>query len=312
MLIHCRSLMVRFIPIVMVLLGVFTEADAEKKKYVLAIGIDGLRTDALDAASTPNIDKLKANGAYSNTAQILGKRYQKNNTISGPGWTSYLTGVWADKHGVHDNGFGGHRIDKFPHFFALLKEQKPEFKTASFIDWYPIDQHIVTKADIRAGHNASGADGYTIFDKHIAEESAEVLKTDDVRATMVYFGACDETGHRDGFHPSVPSYIKAIETVDKHVGNLLSAIESRPTFENEDWLILISSDHGGQGTGHGDGHNVPDIRNVYLIVSGMSASKGEFDKTVYIVDLPVTALVHMGVKLDPKWQLDGVPVGLKR
>ena len=74
---------------------------------------------------------------------------------------------------------------------------------------------------------------------------------------MVYFGACDETGHRDGFHPSVPSYIKAIETVDSHVGKLLKSIESRPNYENEDWLILISSDHGGQGTGHGKGHNVP-------------------------------------------------------
>ncbi|MCH2611857.1 MAG: alkaline phosphatase family protein [Pirellulales bacterium] len=308
---NCRIFLKRSFLLVVAFSVLSEEVDAQKKRFVLAIGIDGLRTDALDVANTPNIDRLKANGAYSNTAQILGKRYQKNDTISGPGWTSYLTGVWADKHGVHDNGFSGQRIDQFPHFFALLKQQKPGFKTASFIDWHPIDRYIVSKADIRSGHNASGADGYTIFDKHIAEESAEVLKTDNVRATMVYFGACDETGHRDGFHPSVPSYIKAIETVDSHVGKLLKSIESRPNYENEDWLILISSDHGGQGTGHGKGHNVPPIRNVYLIVSGESVKKGQFEETVYIVDLSATALVHLGVKLDPKWQLDGVAVGLK-
>ena len=93
---------------------------AERSKYVLAIGIDGLRTDALDAAKTPNIDALKKNGSYSNTCKILGVRYQKNDTISGPGWTSYLTGVWADKHGVHDNEFGGQRIARYPHFFNLI------------------------------------------------------------------------------------------------------------------------------------------------------------------------------------------------
>ena len=31
----------------------------------------------------------------------------------------------------------------------------------------------------------------------------------------------------------------------------LKAIESRETYETEDWLIVVTSDHGGKGTGHG-------------------------------------------------------------
>ena len=287
-----------------------TLQSAEHNKYVLAIGIDGLRTDALDAAKTPNIDALKANGSFSNACKILGPRYQKNDTISGPGWTSYLTGVWADKHGVHDNKFGGRKISRYPHFFNLVKQQFPDYRTASFVDWYPIDKYVVTKADVRVGYEAHGSDGYTVFDQHIADRAVKVLAEQDVRASMVYFGATDENGHRFGFHPSVPQYMKSIEKVDQHVGRLIEAIKSRPTYAREDWLILISSDHGGEGKGHGSGHQVPNIHNIYLIVSGASAAKGEFQQQVYLVDLVATALKHLDVPFQPQWQLDGKPVGL--
>jgi arylsulfatase A-like enzyme len=304
-------------PFVCVLLVLFSQqfhprsvVSAERSKHVLAIGIDGLRTDALDAAKTPNIDALKKNGSYSNTCKILGSRYQKNDTISGPGWTSYLTGVWADKHGVHDNEFGGQRITRYPHFFHLIKQQYPDYKTASLIDWYPIDKYIVSKADVRVGFEAHGSDGYTVFDQHIADRAVKVLAEQNVRATMVYFGSTDETGHRYGFHPAIPQYMRCIEKVDQHVGRLVEAIKSRPTYQHEDWMILISSDHGGEGKGHGSGHQVPTIHNIYLIVSGDSAEKGEFQGQVYLVDLVATALKHLKVELRPEWQLDGKPVGL--
>ncbi len=304
----------KYICILLVVLGQQFQLDvldaAERTKHVLAIGIDGLRTDALDAANTPNIDALKKNGSFSNQCKILGSRYQKNDTISGPGWTSYLTGVWADKHGVHDNEFGGRRINRYPHMFNLLKQQYPDYRTASFIDWFPIDKYIVSKADVRVGFEAHGSDGYTVFDKDIADRAVKVLAEQDVRATMVYFGATDENGHRFGFHPSVPQYMKAIETVDQHVGRLMKAIASRSDYEREDWLVVISSDHGGEGKGHGSGHDVPTIHNIYLIVSGDSAVKGKFKNQVYLVDLVATALTHLDVAIKPEWQLDGKPVGL--
>ena len=43
-------------------------------------------------------------------------------TVSGPGWSSMLTGVWADKHGVHDNSFKGANYAKHPHFFHWLHQ----------------------------------------------------------------------------------------------------------------------------------------------------------------------------------------------
>ena len=65
-------------------------------KKVLILGIDGLRPDALIAANTPNVDRLLENGCFSAEAQT--GQY----TVSGPGWSSLLTGVWWSKHGVTD------------------------------------------------------------------------------------------------------------------------------------------------------------------------------------------------------------------
>lgn len=280
-------------------------------KRVLAIGIDGLRSDALAAANTPNLDRLIKAGAYTTNTRILGPRYRKNDTISGPGWGSYLTGVWADKHGVHDNKFGGRNFDEYPHFFQRLKSQFPQARTGSFVDWEPIETYIVSGADVHKVYAGRNKQSYTENDAKIAADAATFLREDNPTATMVYFGAVDETGHADGFHPSVPEYIAAIETVDRHIGTLLKAIEARETYQAEDWLVLVSTDHGGKGTGHGKGHDVPEIYTTFLLVSGPSAQPGEIEEQTYVVDLSVTALVHLGVKIDAAWNLDGRAVGLK-
>ena len=289
---------------------VLTGAETTPSNHVLVIGMDGTRPDALRAASTPNIDALISNGAFSDTTRILGDRYRKNDTVSGPGWSSFLTGVWADKHGVNDNRFVGKNYELFPHFFARLREQFPDAQTASFVDWKPIDQHIVSAATHRTAFDAHGAKEYTKFDERIANEAAGYLTKNDPHATMVYFGSIDETGHRSGFHPSVDSYIDAIEKVDAHIGKLIAAIKARPSYDLENWLVLISTDHGGRGRGHGGGHDVPEIYTTFLIVSGASAKRGKIQQPTYVVDLPVTALVHLGVKLDSDWKLDGKVVGL--
>src|SRR6185295_15624785 len=89
-------------------------ADEPKVKKVLYIGIDGTRFDAIEKANTPNLDGLIADGIHSPTCLILGERYRKNDTVSGPGWSSILTGVWADKHGVQNNTFTGMNYGEFP------------------------------------------------------------------------------------------------------------------------------------------------------------------------------------------------------
>jgi predicted AlkP superfamily phosphohydrolase/phosphomutase len=92
------------------------EAEDPRVRKVLFVGIDGVRTDALQTARTPHLDGLRRRGAFAYDTQILGERYRLNDTISAPGWSSILTGVWADKHGVHDSRFEGRTLNSIPTF----------------------------------------------------------------------------------------------------------------------------------------------------------------------------------------------------
>jgi predicted AlkP superfamily pyrophosphatase or phosphodiesterase len=302
-----------FVAVLLVLAGALAVSAAEPAKKVLYIGIDGTRFDAIEKATTPNLDALMAGGVHSPTCLILGDRYQKNDTISGPGWSSILTAVWADKHGVHDNTFKGRSYEQFPHFFARLKKVRPDAKTASFVTWKPIAEYITSAADVNENfeeqdHTVAGYDRYdnaaaAAAEKHVAEANPDAL--------FLYIGQVDVAGHAHGFHPSVPEYSAAIERADKLVGRAVAAVKARKTYADEDWLIVVTSDHGGQGKGHGGGHKTPEILNSFLIVSGSAAKRGTFDQQVYLVDAPVTVLAHLGVKPKDEWKLDGQVVGLK-
>lgn len=277
-------------------------ADPPTRK-VLVIGIDGLRPDALKAARSPHLDALIAQGAYTDRARVLPKRDTGADTISGPGWSSILTGVWADKHGVTDNKFKVKRYDKYPHFFRRIKESRPTVYTASIATWAPIAVHIVSHADVNASPGKS--------DEKTTARVTELLKEQDPTAVFVHLDEVDGAGHRNGFHPDVAPYRAAIEKVDQHVGRIVNAVKQRPTFAREDWLILVTSDHGGRGKGHSGGRTDPERLHVPLIVSGAGAKRGVIKEQAYIVDVVPTALAHLGLRPRADSGLDGSVRGLK-
>ncbi len=106
---------------------------AEPSPKVFVIGIDGCRPDALKSAKTPNLDALVDAGIlFTGTDIREPEGTDKADTISGPGWSNLLTGVWPDKHHVLDNEFSNPNYQKFPHVFVRLKEAHPQSVTASF------------------------------------------------------------------------------------------------------------------------------------------------------------------------------------
>jgi len=272
---------------------------------VLAIGIDGIRPDVLAEVPTPNLDALAAAGAYTAQAQTGFP------TVSGPGWSSFLTGVWPDKHGVVSNDFSSSAYDRYPDFLTRLEQADPAFGTMAVVDWMPLG------AAVDGGPLLSDAvdslivlDGYELgwleADSIGGDLAAAALSSSDVDAAFVYIGAADELSHESGAIGE--EYRGAIAAADRIVGRLVAAIRSRPMYDQEDWLIIMSSDHGRTTEG-GHGGDSPEERTIPFLVSGPSASAA-LTGSADIVDVAVTALVHLGVELDPAWELDGAPIGI--
>ncbi len=281
---------------------------AQQAKKVLLIGLDGVRADVLAAADTPNLDGLKASGGYSDQAQT------RPPTVSGPGWSSMLTGVWSDKHLVTGNNFEGNDYATYPDFLTRLEQLNPEFDTFAVLDWPPLGTEasggpLISDA-IDTKLNVDGDElGYAEADARSLELAIEHIVNADPDAAFVYLGNIDVVGHDNG--SLSPEYRASIEAADAQVGRLMHALEQRPTYGDEDWLIIVSTDHGRRDDG-GHGGTSTLERTIFYLTSGSAAQMGVIDEQVDIVDIAVTALAHLGVDIDPVWNLDGEPVGLKR
>ncbi|MEC8635638.1 MAG: alkaline phosphatase family protein [Bacteroidota bacterium] len=221
---------------------------------VLIIGLDGLRSDCLEAAETPALDGLIENGVFSPDA------LNNDITYSGPGWSAMVCGAWSDAHGVTNNDFTGSNYATYPSFLDRLETINPELNTYSICHWSPINDYIqgdVVDESIN-----------TTSDQAVADAAGAILGGGNPHAMFLHFDDVDLAGHSYGFSPNVPAYIDAIETVDAHVAEVLSALTSRPNYEEENWLILTSTDHGGIGYGHG-GESI-DEQIIFFSASGPS------------------------------------------
>ena len=88
--------------------------NAQTTKKVLIIGIDGFRTDAMQESITPFLYQL----SESSTTFYNGLNNVEDYTMSGPNWSSLVTGVHWCKHQVTNNSFNDNQLNDFPHFFS--------------------------------------------------------------------------------------------------------------------------------------------------------------------------------------------------
>ncbi len=234
------------------------------------IGIDGVRSDALTAANTPNIDALMSAGVYSPDAQ------NDDITISGPGWSDILCGVRSDKHLVVDNSFSGSNYVDYPSLFQRIENTYSIVNTVSICHWALINDYIVdTDADVIVNVGA---------DLEVRNAAVNQLGNYDPHAMFIHFDDVDYAGHGYGFSPDVTQYMSAIEQADTHVGTVLAALYARPNYTQEDWIVIVTSDHGGLGYSHGG--NSMEERNVSFIASGPSVTPMLVEKTILEVNPP--------------------------
>ena len=284
------------------------DGSASKSQHVLVVGVDGLRVDALQQADTPALEGLIADGAVTYDAfagGVLGEATEQQ-TFSGPGWSSILTGVWADKHRVEVNVFDDARFDEYPHFFARVRELNPDAYLSSFVTWAPINDSILSPADADEAFSPDAVDSAA---GDIAVTAAVVAhlgsKTPDV--VFVHLDEVDHQGHLSGFSTTVPEYMGAVETIDTQIGRILQALRARETYDTEDWLVLVTTDHGG--IDHGHGRQSAEERTISLIASGGSIARQTISPGPGHTAVPPTVMKHLGLEIDPAWGWESEPFG---
>lgn len=235
--------------------------NAQTKK-VLFIGIDGCRPDVMMSSNTPNIQGLLPTAIYSLDAITLAP------TISGNGWSSMLTGVGLDKHNVPDNNFTNPNYVNYRDFLTRIETYNSSLRTISLAHWAPINNNIINTADVK-----------TNFSTDLAVKNAAVnaLQNDNPDVLFVDFDDVDGAGHSYGFTSTSSQYVNSIQLTDTYIGEILTAMKNRSTYNNENWLVVVTTDHGGEGASHGGG-NLTE-RDIFSIYSNPSFTPQQISKT---------------------------------
>ncbi|MCF3122541.1 alkaline phosphatase family protein [Streptomyces arenae] len=270
---------------------------AAKTPKVLVIGLDGALLNRIKDADTPTLKGLMGAGLTAPSALYAQPLAP---TSSGPGWSTLITGVWPDKHKVVNNEFTGHQLAKYPDFMTRIEAAKPSLRTYAVASWAPITD-IVFSAKVDARVSTPSAE----YDAGTTSRAVAEVANGNPDAVFVQLDNVDHAGHESG--AASQAYLDALHGVDTQVGQILAAVTSRATYGSEDWLVMITADHGHTDAG-GHGGSSWAERQTFMIATGGTVTPGSVRHDVRMPDIAASALAHLGVAVDPAWGLDGRPI----
>jgi predicted AlkP superfamily pyrophosphatase or phosphodiesterase len=258
-------------------------------RKILFVGWDGVRTDALIAAHTPCVDSL-LNHSYYNLSTDRGEY-----TVSVPGWSTILHGVWPSKHGLTDNTFSSNNYKTYTDIFSLAKKKKPNLSVATLSNW---DDFLrITEMENYAQRFDT--------DRDVKEDAIRILNSCTPDIMVLHFDNPDAFGHDSGFSPTNQAYLDAISVSDAYLSEIMMTITQRESLFNEEWLIVMTTDHGGEGTGHGNQYQLPQTRYVWSILRRPDLNYPIQIPDVKSVDLLPTMLHWLNIPVESSWNLDG-------
>ena len=245
--------------------------EGKKVKKAVFIGFDGVRADTfrdLDTHETSALNSVLSDGGHAYLSYAGGINFPYYNiqaTDSAPGWTTMLTGELYYKTGVLWNDY--EKNDKYPTLMKSLIDDKLADKTSFYSAWGSyLDTTLGSENESckAAGYNANyvKAGEYIVEGKNKGAGIDEDVAVTDLAVAdlqnedcsdfiFALYESTDEYGHSTGFHPDNEAYMNAFAFEDELAQQIIDAIKSRPTYDEEDWLIIMSSDHGGFNHSHG-------------------------------------------------------------
>ncbi len=234
--------------------------EGKLKKKAIVIGYDGCRLDALSLMKdneTSAITSLMNEGGQAVVSYCGGKNFPAINTQStstAPGWCSMLTGQWADVHGITGNGIP--KSNEHLTLLTTLVESGEIDSSAFYVSWsghfnseratYWNEKNYIKDNGINSQFVCAENDDGTY-----GNVAADLAKQDCSDFIFSIFEYCDHEGHSSGFCIRNPKYAENFKNAEITGQNIIDDIKARPTYSQEDWLIIITSDHGGYDLAHG-------------------------------------------------------------
>jgi len=266
------------------------ERDDDRTPKAIMIVYDGARADAL--INTVDCDEsaiflLQREGGHiyhMYTGGVFLRNQQGTDTAQG--FATILTGQWANGPGGHGVLTNSHtKAVEPPLVFQPLLEGSYVDSAAFVVSWnghfsranadgvpnanYSNDVALFQELGLTCADDmAQGAMQWSMNPNDDASIATTIGMLEDPNGpgfVVVSLEHVDSAGHRTTFGNHSPAYVEAFRTSERAGLDMINAIRERPTYEQEDWLIMITSDHGGYSFYHGRQFQV--ARQVFLAVN---------------------------------------------
>lgn len=300
-------------------------AQVTKKKAVFIIA-DGIPADVLEKLPTPNLDKISSQGAYLR-AYVGGETgtYNETPTISAVSYNSVLTGTWVNKHNVWGNSIKEPNYH-YRNIFRFLKDAQPKATTAIFSSWTDnrtklLGEGLPAAGSLKLDYVADGYELDTItfpqdagrdfmhrIDEEVSLQAARTIKQHAPDLSWVYLEYTDDMGH---MHGDSPQFYDAVKKLDVQVGRIWDVVQQRRQQHKEDWLIIITTDHGrSEANGKDHGGQSARQKSGWIVMNKKETNTYARHYPVSITDIMPTIARHLGVKppTDQLRELDGLPL----
>jgi predicted AlkP superfamily pyrophosphatase or phosphodiesterase len=253
----------------------------EPQPKVLFVIVDGIPADVLENTATPVLDAISGETGYTRSyvGGAVGEA-SESPTISAVGYNHLLTGTWSNKHNVWGNDIVAPNYDYWD-IFRIAKEHDASLQTAIFSTWTDNRTKLIGDGLDAAGGKNHGPDLSWVYLQY----------TDDV-----------SHGYGDG-----PEFTAAVQMMDVMMGEIWSAVQHRQSSFNEDWLVIVTTDHGRDAeTGSDHGGQTDRERTTWIVTNSQNLNE-RFAATPAIVDILPSIAAHMKLDMpaDIREQLDG-------
>lgn len=268
------------------------EPPIPKIEHVVVIGFDGLSPDGLEKAHTPTFDKIIAEGASTMHARAVLP------TSSSTNWASMIMGAGPEQHGITSNAWNRNNFTLpavtqgesflFPTIFRLIDHTFPETEIGAIYHWGDFGR-LFEKSAVDYDINPE-------TEEETAKVASAYIRSKKAKFTFIHFDHIDHAGHEYGH--GTPHYYESVEKGDQLLQELIAAIETAGIRDKT--LVIVSSDHGGLGNGHG-GESLQEIE-IPFILWGASVKKGHtITHPVYQYDNAATVAYALGIKPPHAW-----------
>lgn len=294
-----------------------------KTRKAVFIIIDGVPADMIERLNTPTINRIASQGAYARayTGGEVGG-YSQTPTISAIGYTNLLTATWLNKHNVGGNSNLKPNYNYWT-IFRIAKEQKREYKTAIYSSWTDNRTVLLGEGKKETGHLKIDyvCDGFDLdtlrfpqkdkelhifdIDEHVSKQAAQGIRNDAPDLSWVYLWYTDDAGHIEGNGSFFDEYT---QKADLQIERIWQAVQYREKYFDEEWMVVVTTDHGRTESGYGHGGQSERERTTWIATN--QQVNEHFRKGVLsITDITpsICRFMDFEVPRDVLWEQDGIP-----